>query len=876
MRSRHSAFRILLSTFLTVYGVIAAQAVTLRADSLISPADTLKAETVRADSLKEVTVTGTRFLFVVKNDTTIYDLDALSLKEGALLRDAFSRLPGITFSNGKLYHNGREVMRVLINGVDFSRNNPQLALQALPAYIMKQIKVYNRKSDFAMMYGVEDGVEELVADVTVRRKYMGTWTGELAAGGGTDGRYVGRGYVNTFADRHRISIFGNANNINEQMWYNGDGGQRAGDSPAGDNRFYTPGVTFFWQTPQKLKEKGYFKIEGGADYNRELYDYRSSKETEQYLASRSLFTASDTREQLTRDRVAGHLKMDWRLTQKLSLNYLGTFDVYRSDQARSVLQANWNENPITNAVSIADALKTLQAAGSDQPQAIDLQDKQIGGESRKASYNHTLGLAYDLGAKTFLRFSHKMNLDYNDAQERNNTYYKFFNDEAQNSTRVDRFLDKDGHVSKHGIMARVMNFSKPEGFSYFSVYAQYDYDQSKTVSDERGYLSDGAGSVPQKTVDEETTRNWSVRTDQHTLQASLSAGKGIFYWELKPTFNYQTDRLTYTKGELSTLRPERSYSYFSGRSLLRIKSPRVGTLYVQYGLTGLVPDILSSVTYPDRADPQYIILGNDQLRRGTLHSLLSWYERRFTKETERGKITRTFYANLFFNHADNEVTNYTTYNTATGVVTVKQVNVSGNWDGKLSASFDTPLDPAQHFWFETYAEASVRRTRTFAVAENDAAPVANDNRLYAYALSVKPRAKFDCVDASLMYRLTFEDNQGSYFSVNHKEQWQHHLQGKLTGHLPANFTLNADANYHNYAGYLSGKRENWVMLDLEVERTFLREKNLFVCITAHDLLNRETGFQQQYSATALTRSYEKTLGRYLLLTLRYRFNTKKK
>ena len=62
---------------------------------------------------------GTRFLLVTKKDTTIYDLDALTLKNGALLKEAFEKLPGISFRNGSLYHNGQEVKRVLINGMDF-------------------------------------------------------------------------------------------------------------------------------------------------------------------------------------------------------------------------------------------------------------------------------------------------------------------------------------------------------------------------------------------------------------------------------------------------------------------------------------------------------------------------------------------------------------------------------------------------------------------------------------------------------------------------------------------------------------------------------------------------------------------------------------
>lgn len=66
------------------------------------------------------------------------------------------------------------------------------------------------------------------------------------------------------------------------------------------------------------------------------------------------------------------------------------------------------------------------------------------------------------------------------------------------------------------------------------------------------------------------------------------------------------------------------------------------------------------------------------------------------------------------------------------------------------------------------------------------------------------------------------------------------------------------------------------MLNLGIERAFLKKENLFVRISGHDLFNPNNGFLQQYSATALIHTYQKTLRRYGILTLKYRFTSKKK
>ncbi len=836
-------------------------------------------DSIRQYELKEATVTATRLLLVSKNDTTIYDLDALNLKSSALLRDAFEKLPGMTFRNGILYHNGREVKRVLINGMDFNSNNPMLALQALPSYIMKNVKVYERKSDFAMRYGVDDGREELVADVSVHRKYMGTWTGEVAAGGGTGGRFMGKAFGNTFTNQFRVSLFGNANNINEQMWYNGDGKERAGEAQAGDNQFYTPGATFFWKNKKGMSDKGYFYIEGGMDYNKEIYDKEDRQNSELFLSDGSMFSASDTRSESNTDRLAGHMKVDWNITKLMSLNYLGSFDSRWNRSNGSSLQANWNENPMHGEGSIVDTLKYLLTADSNQPNVIDLQQKKNDMNGRSTNYNHTLSLSYKIPqSRIYLSFAHKMNLNDNEDEEYNSTYYKYFNNEATNSTQLNRTLDKNANKMSQGLMGKVMKYFDVKGFKRFCLYTVYNYKKNTSTNDERGFLLDIGETQGQCVIDDETTRNWKSWTDYHSLEVSLSASKSIFSFEFKPVFNHRSDEMIYTKRNLPVLNPRRDYNYISGYTQFRIRSPKTGTLFVRYYIEPKIPDISYCVTYPDMADPQYIILGNDHLRKGMMHGPQVWYDKSFTKETEKGKITRTLYASLQFSHSTNDITNFTTYDRNTGTITVKPVNVSGNWDGKANVGFTTPLDVNQHFWLEASAEATVLRTQTYsgAVTPDNTEQQFNDNRLYTYAATIKPRLKLAPVDLSVAYELTAENNHGTYASANGSTQWQHLLTGKLDWQLPWHLAFNATLNYHNYAGYLSGKRKNWVMLDLGIERAFLKNENLFVRISGHDLFNQNDGFLRQYSATALTHTYQKTLGRYGMLTLKYRFTSKKK
>lgn len=157
---------------------------------------------------------------------------------------------------------------------------------------------------------------------------------------------MGQAFGNTFTNRFRVSLFGNANNINEQMRYNGDGKERAGEAQVGENLFYTPGMTFFWKNKKGISDTEYFKLEGGMDYNRELYDKEDRWNSELFLSDGSMFSASSTHRKPHTDRLAGHLEAGWNVTKFLTLYYLGSFDANWSKSNSSTIQANWNESPI--------------------------------------------------------------------------------------------------------------------------------------------------------------------------------------------------------------------------------------------------------------------------------------------------------------------------------------------------------------------------------------------------------------------------------------------------------------------------------------------------------------------------------------------------
>lgn len=209
-------------------------------------------EKERHVELGNVTVTSTRLKLVMKGDTLVYDAAAFKLSEGSMLDELVRQLPGATLSeDGVIEVNGRKINELLINGKDFFKGDPKVALQNLPSYTVKNLKVYDKAAKDAYLthsdatLSKDESKENLVMDVQLKKEYETGWLANIEAGYGTDGRYMGRLFGMGYTNKLRIATYGNINNTGNQ-------------SQAGNNGQW-------WE---RASENGIMKVGmGGVDYS---------------------------------------------------------------------------------------------------------------------------------------------------------------------------------------------------------------------------------------------------------------------------------------------------------------------------------------------------------------------------------------------------------------------------------------------------------------------------------------------------------------------------------------------------------------------------------------------------------------------------------
>ncbi|MBR1705512.1 MAG: TonB-dependent receptor [Bacteroidales bacterium] len=189
--------------------------------------------TVKLDLDQEVLdaakVSATGNPIVIKKDTVEYNASSFKISENNVLEDLLKKLPGVEVAeDGSITANGETITKITIDGKTFFLDDPQLASKNIPAKIVEKVKVVKKKSEQAEFTGIDDGEDETVIDLSVKKGMMNGIFGNAMLGGGHDipqsdlgwkegdWRYQGSFMGGRFSDKSQISILANGNNTNNR------------------------------------------------------------------------------------------------------------------------------------------------------------------------------------------------------------------------------------------------------------------------------------------------------------------------------------------------------------------------------------------------------------------------------------------------------------------------------------------------------------------------------------------------------------------------------------------------------------------------------------------------------------------------------------
>ena len=176
--------------------------------------------------LDEVAVSAVVAKVQMINDTVMFNSAAYKLPEGSSVEDLIRKLPGVQIgSDGN----------ITVNGKEFFNDDKTVALTQLTADMIEKVKAYEKQSDLARQTGIDDGEEETVLDLQVKKGMAKGWFGNLSVGGGAPlekegfdiaALYQVNASLNRFDEDKQFTIMGSASQSSGGM--GGFGGMRMG------------------------------------------------------------------------------------------------------------------------------------------------------------------------------------------------------------------------------------------------------------------------------------------------------------------------------------------------------------------------------------------------------------------------------------------------------------------------------------------------------------------------------------------------------------------------------------------------------------------------------------------------------------------------
>jgi len=849
-----------------------------------------------AEVLDAAKVTDVGNPIVVKKDTIEYTASSFKTSENDMLEELLKKLPGVEVeADGSITANGETIKKITIDGKTFFLDDPQLASKNIPAKIIEKVKVVEKKSEQAQFTGIDDGEEETVIDLSLRPGMMQGWFGNLMAGGGhdvpgggsdmNDWRYQGAGMIGRFTDKSQISIILNGNNTNNRgfndmagsMMQGMRGGMGMGRGMGGWGR--GNGISTSWMGGLNgafTLCDGDMDLAGNYLYNGNINNVMEESSKITYLddGSRLLNDNTGTSRTMTQGHRFG-MRLEHKFSENTSILFEPQFNFgYGSYGELSDFQTDTERDGVKNPTNKG---YTDNNGVNDNwsTSGFLLFRQRLGKPGRTISAN----VRYSFSNNVLDGFNKSLTsvLDPETAA---------WTDEIVNQ-RVDQ------NSKSASLNGRVV-YTEPIG-KYFFVEANYNYGWSRNTSYKNIYASGSNEIVDGMLVFNPNGEKLDDRYSNNILNRSITQRAGL-------NFSYQREKIRAQIG--ASINPTDTYNETTGHDPYHNKvinwSPQAMLNYeindntnVRFFYFGrsAQPSTSQLLPVPDNSNPLNISLGNPNLNPYFNHNVRGMFG--YTNKKTFTSVHARFGASL----VEDAITNAQWYDKA-GVQYSIPVNGPGTGSADARIMVNSPFGKSGFSIFSmtfarynqstSYIGTGALDSDRYYDAENATFNYSDFNRDYpdlsesddfitnkTQTMSFTQRLRLtyrnDFVELTLGGRTRMSKSWYTMENANVNATWNNQIDGSMNWTIPGGVNLIADVDYNWYEGYTT-EQEDEVILNAEVTKRLFKDK-FTLALKAYDILGQSKNLSVTDASNYHQEVRNNTLGRYIILSLTYRFGT---
>ena len=824
----------------------------------------------QSNMLDQVTIVGV-VPITLKEDTVEYKASAYKVRENAPVEDLIKKLPGVDVDvNGNITTQGKQVTKVRINGKDFMGGDVQSATKNLPADVVENIQMIDDYGDQANLTGVKTGEPDKIMNITIRKDKNYGYFGQATVGDGEDAlpanqnianqnRYIGSVNAFNFNGDQQIALLGSINNTNVNTFsfgstsgggsFGGGGGrgnaargaQNNGSLITNQNGLtdaHSIGANFRDQWGKSLSVYGSYSF---ADNTVNTNNIILQQNTSIGRASAENQTSTEQDENINH-------RFTWNMEYKPdTVNYLKVTPTF------SYAGTNTNDNEDVNF--------THSGATTSAFTSLTNGDSQAPSYGLTALFNH--------------RFKHRHNLSINvtlsstpNWSYQNPTYdYTSGPHTAPANQMINTYSRTDSYGTTISYLAPIGKLSYLE--------LNYTFNRAVTTNNKQtDTLYDPA--------------NFTFRSDSalsNVFNYTFTTNKvGLNYRFIQKKYNYTLglgfQPSVLDGSSLSTDAPPTHVSTFNIIPTFRFayNFSRSRNLSINYNGTSSTPSFSQLQPVIDFSNAVYPVEGNPNLKPQFTNNFSIRYNN-FSFAT--GDI---FFASFQYQ----AISNYVASNTITypgkykdprfdNTILTTYQNAEGYNSTSGQLTYAKPFDNRK---FTVYFRGTVSYTNNIAFITNiDSGSYKSTNaENISKNLQFTPQFQFrvditDVIDAQFLtnYAINRANNSIRDSLTNgtaNIRTWNVGLNGKnYFGDWTFSYDFTKATNY-GYAANIKVTNPN--ILNLYVERRFLKDHRGTIRVSAFDLFNQNTGFTDVASATSNTETHVNRLARYYLASFTLR------
>lgn len=796
--------------------------------------------------LKETVVMGVKSPIVVKEDTIEFNADTYKTQANAVVEDLLKRLPGVEIgSDGKITANGKEVKKILIDGKEFFSDDPTVASKNIPADMINKLQVIDRKSDLARLTGVDDGDDETVINLTVKKGMNNGWFGTVNAGYGTDDRYAGNVMINHFRDGNQFTILGGGNNTNNLGFGDGASGrfQRWGGDRGVTTSQYA-GLNFNIGS----KEDDHFRVGGDIMYSHSDRDTRTSTARQNLLTDSVSYYDANT---AARDK-SHNLRGDFRI--KWEIDTCNTLDI-RPNFSFNFNKSERNDSSLTRA---GDAALTRV----NRSLSNFFNDGKSFEWGTRLIYNHKVASHPGRSQSLMLNYSYS-NVREDADTYTDNTYYLL--------TDQDQLIDQTANNRRntHSITGR-LSWTEPIGDIKNARFLEISYRGNfrSTTSDKMVYDNTREGVWPSGTV---TDQEWNESLSNSFRNKFFNQEFSLGFRQVRKAYNLNVgisvnSAMSKSKDLINSARDikERWAWSVAPYARFRYKFTETRNLNFFYRMRAQQPSISQLQPVADVSNPLNVITGNPELKPTFNHNI----NLRFGDFAQGAQ--RSIMAMMNVDFAQNSIVSTVSTDELTGARFTSYTNVGGVWSAMAMNMLSFPFGSQKTWYFTShlFARYGVTKSVTNGV----------ENRSNTLRLNYSPGLAFrnSVFDIELRPTYGFQNTTTSALKSNTRNinTWGGMFNGTYSA--PFGLVISTDLRYSTTSGYSAGYNSDQWIWNGSVAYQFLRDKQAAVTLSVYDILGQRKNIYRNVTGDYIEDVFYNSLGRYGMVTFTYRFNTFKK